>query len=222
MRIYVAGVQHESSSFSPIPTSFRSFERVELVRRQAARRRRVRLRRGMPAGRGREYRGRRRAVLQRRAELARNGCGMARDQRAHPRRAPSGSCPSTSSSCVCTAHRWPTGVDDCEGDALAAAREIVGPGVARRCAARSSRQRHVDDVRNTPTSPCRAASTRTSTTRSAPGRCCPCCATSPEALSTARPEHVASLRPVSFQRPTNRCGRSSSAYQKCAGVSPAC
>ena len=26
MRIYVAGVQHESSSFSPIPTSFRSFE----------------------------------------------------------------------------------------------------------------------------------------------------------------------------------------------------
>src|SRR5258706_13687325 len=27
MRIYVAGVQHESSSFSPIPTSFRSFER---------------------------------------------------------------------------------------------------------------------------------------------------------------------------------------------------
>jgi microcystin degradation protein MlrC len=27
MRIYIAGVQHESSSFSPIPTSFRSFER---------------------------------------------------------------------------------------------------------------------------------------------------------------------------------------------------
>src|SRR3954452_8021409 len=27
MRIYSAGVQHESSSFSPIPTSFRSFER---------------------------------------------------------------------------------------------------------------------------------------------------------------------------------------------------
>jgi microcystin degradation protein MlrC len=27
VRIYVAGVQHESSSFSPIPTSFRSFER---------------------------------------------------------------------------------------------------------------------------------------------------------------------------------------------------
>ncbi|MEA3183681.1 MAG: Metallopeptidase family, partial [Ilumatobacteraceae bacterium] len=27
MRIYVAGVQHESSSFSPIPTSFRSFDR---------------------------------------------------------------------------------------------------------------------------------------------------------------------------------------------------
>jgi len=26
MRIYVSGVQHESSSFSPIPTSFRSFE----------------------------------------------------------------------------------------------------------------------------------------------------------------------------------------------------
>jgi microcystin degradation protein MlrC len=26
MRIYIAGVQHESSSFSPIPTSFRSFE----------------------------------------------------------------------------------------------------------------------------------------------------------------------------------------------------
>ena len=27
MRVYVAGVQHESSSFSPIPTSMRSFER---------------------------------------------------------------------------------------------------------------------------------------------------------------------------------------------------
>jgi microcystin degradation protein MlrC len=27
MRVYVAGVQHESSSFSPIPTAFRSFER---------------------------------------------------------------------------------------------------------------------------------------------------------------------------------------------------
>src|SRR4051794_25754220 len=27
MRIYIAGVQHESSSFSPIPTSFRSFQR---------------------------------------------------------------------------------------------------------------------------------------------------------------------------------------------------
>ena len=27
MRIYIAGVQHESSSFSPIPTAFRSFER---------------------------------------------------------------------------------------------------------------------------------------------------------------------------------------------------
>ena len=26
MRIYISGVQHESSSFSPIPTSFRSFE----------------------------------------------------------------------------------------------------------------------------------------------------------------------------------------------------
>ena len=27
MRVYIAGVQHESSSFSPIPTSMRSFER---------------------------------------------------------------------------------------------------------------------------------------------------------------------------------------------------
>ena len=28
MRCYVAGVQHESGSFSPIPTSFRSFVQV--------------------------------------------------------------------------------------------------------------------------------------------------------------------------------------------------
>ena len=34
MRVYIAGVQHESSSFSPIPTSMRSFERWDWTRDQ--------------------------------------------------------------------------------------------------------------------------------------------------------------------------------------------
>ena len=34
MRVYIAGVQHESSSFSPIPTSMRSFERWDWSRDQ--------------------------------------------------------------------------------------------------------------------------------------------------------------------------------------------
>ncbi len=149
MRIYIAGVQHESSSFSPIPTSFRSFERWDWSTDSPF------------DADGFGY-----------GEACRLARSIGMDVVAGPFFNAEPSSPATAAAwrtiseqilddlraampvdivllCLHGA-QMADGVDDCEGALLAAAREIVGPRVADRCAPRSARQRHLGDVHSVP------------------------------------------------------------------------
>jgi microcystin degradation protein MlrC len=129
MRIYIAGVQHESSSFSPIPTSFRSFEQWNWTSENP-----------LDAD-GFGY-----GEACRLAETSNMEVVAGPFFNAEP------SSPSTAAAwrqiseqildglraampidivflCLHGA-QMADGVDDCEGQLLAAAREIIGPGVA--------------------------------------------------------------------------------------------